>query len=167
MLEKQIPREVTPMQPPQHTDLVPVTTAPARLQEPIITTLTAQIVSAHVAHNSVSPSELPDLIRAVYTSLANVSRVEVSEPSKPAIPVKQSVRSDAVVCLECGKEFAMIKRHLRTSHQLNEQQYREKWRLPSNYPLVSPAYSKVRTRLAKKIGLGRLPRARQKRRAAK
>lgn len=158
------------MQPPQRTDLVPVSSQPAPPPEPIITTLTAQIVSAHVSHNPVSPNDLPALIRAVYTSLVSASRGLAIEPPKPAVSINQSVRSDAVTCLECGKEFATIKRHLKSSHQMNEREYRDKWRLPANYPLVSPAYSKTRTRLAKKIGLGHISKIRrtpQKRRAAK
>ena len=118
--------------------------------------LTAQIVSAHVRHNSVTPDALPALIQEVYRTLVDIGRAPVqAEKPTPAVPVKQSVRPDRIVCLEDGKSFSMLKRHLMTDHKLTPQQYREKWNLPRDYPMVAPAYAQTRSMLAKKIGLGR------------
>jgi predicted transcriptional regulator len=118
--------------------------------------LTAQIVSAHLRHNSVAPDALPALIQQVYRTLSNIGQapVETKKPV-PAVPVKQSVRQDRIVCLEDGKSFSMLKRHLMTDHKLTPQQYREKWDLPRDYPMVAPNYAQTRSALAKKIGLGR------------
>jgi predicted transcriptional regulator len=118
--------------------------------------LTAQIVSAHVRHNTVPSEALPALIQEVYKTLVNIDKGPVqAEKPTPAIPVKQSVRHDRIVCLEDGKSFSMLKRHLMTDHKLTPQQYREKWGLPRDYPMVAPAYAQTRSALAKKIGLGR------------
>ncbi|MBN8902394.1 MAG: MucR family transcriptional regulator [Rhodospirillales bacterium 69-11] len=118
--------------------------------------LTAQIVSAHVTKNEVAPDALPSLIREVYKTLATVGN-EPAEPekSKPAVPITKSVFPDHIVCLECGKSLTMLKRHLMTEHGLTIDQYRGKWSLPSNYPVVAPDYAETRSELAKKIGLGR------------
>src|SRR5215472_9997254 len=118
--------------------------------------LTAQIVSAHVRHNSVAPDALPGLIQEVYRTLLNIGSqpVQATKPT-PAIPVKQSIRQDRIICLEDGKSFSMLKRHLMTDHKLTPQQYREKWDLPREYPMVAPNYAQTRSALAKKIGLGR------------
>ena len=126
--------------------------------------LTAQIVSAHVRHNSVTPDALPALIQEVYRTLANIGQApaQVEKPT-PAVPVKQSVRQDRIVCLEDGKSFSMLKRHLMTDHKLTPQQYREKWDLPRDYPMVAPNYAQTRSALAKKIGLGRKSERRAKR----
>lgn len=117
-------------------------------------TLAAQIVSAHVSHNSVPAHELPALIRQVYQALENPGQAK-PEAFTPAVPVKQSIRADAVLCLDCGKTFSMLKRHIMTDHKLTPQEYRQKWSLPRDYPMVAPNYAKVRSTLAKKIGLGR------------
>jgi predicted transcriptional regulator len=118
--------------------------------------LTAQIVSAHVRHNSVAPDALPGLIQDVYRALLNIGQRPVqAEKAAPAVPVKQSIRQDRIICLEDGKSFSMLKRHLMTDHKLTPQQYREKWGLPRDYPMVAPNYAKTRSALAKKIGLGR------------
>lgn len=118
--------------------------------------LTAQIVSAHVSHNAVSPDALPGLIQEVYRTLQNVGKQPVqAEKPTPAVPVKQSVKSDRIICLEDGKSFSMLKRHLMTDHKMTPQQYREKWELPRDYPMVAPNYAQTRSALAKKIGLGR------------
>jgi predicted transcriptional regulator len=118
--------------------------------------LTAQIVSAHVSHNSVTPDALPGLIQEVYRTLTNVGKQPVqAEKPAPAVPVKQSIRQDRIICLEDGKSFSMLKRHLMTDHKLTPQQYREKWGLPRDYPMVAPNYAQTRSALAKKIGLGR------------
>jgi predicted transcriptional regulator len=118
--------------------------------------LTTEIVSAHVANNKVPTDQLPALIQRVFNALATVEQV-TSVPPKPesAVPVNRSVRSDHIVCLECGKHFSMLKRHLMTDHKMTPQQYRQRWELPISYPLVAPDYAKVRSTLAKKIGLGR------------
>ncbi|HLJ06815.1 MAG TPA: MucR family transcriptional regulator [Acetobacteraceae bacterium] len=118
--------------------------------------LTAQIVSAHVEHNSVQADALPGLIERVYQTLRGVGQapVEVEKPA-PAVPIKQSVRPDFIVCLEDGKKLKMLKRHLMTSYKLTPEQYRTRWGLSSDYPMVAPNYAKVRSSLAKKIGLGR------------
>jgi len=118
--------------------------------------LTAQIVSAHVKHNSVAPEALPGLIQEVYRTLLNIGQqpTQAHRP-EPAVPVKQSIRQDRIICLEDGKSFSMLKRHLMTDHKLTPQQYREKWGLPRDYPMVAPNYAQTRSALAKKIGLGR------------
>ncbi|HEX3399016.1 MAG TPA: MucR family transcriptional regulator [Acetobacteraceae bacterium] len=129
--------------------------------------LTAQIVSAHVRHNAVSPDALPGLIQEVYRTLTNVGKQPTqAEKPTPAVPVKQSVRQDRIICLEDGKSFSMLKRHLMTDHKLTPQQYREKWELPRDYPMVAPNYAQTRSTLAKKIGLGRKAAARPAKRAA-
>jgi predicted transcriptional regulator len=118
--------------------------------------LTAQIVSAHVRHNAVPPDALPGLIQEVYKTLTNVgTQPAQAEKPTPAVPVKQSIRQDRIICLEDGKSFSMLKRHLMTDHKLTPQQYRDKWGLPRDYPMVAPNYAQTRSTLAKKIGLGR------------
>ena len=118
--------------------------------------LTAQIVAAHVEHNSVQPDALPGLIEKVYQTLRGVGQTPVApEKPVPVVPVKQSVRPDFIICLEDGKKLKMLKRHLMTSYQMTPAQYRTRWNLPSDYPMVAPNYAKVRSSLAKKIGLGR------------
>ena len=118
--------------------------------------LTSQIVSAHVSHNTVAPDALPSLIQEVYRTLVNIGKQPAqAEKPTPAVPVKQSVRQDRIICLEDGKSFSMLKRHLMTDHKLTPQQYREKWDLPRDYPMVAPNYAQTRSALAKKIGLGR------------
>jgi len=125
--------------------------------------LTAQIVSAHVSHNSVTPEGLPSLIQDVYRTLLGVGK-EPARPARPepAVPVKKSVFADHIVCLEDGKELKMLKRHLKTSFNLTPEQYRERWELPANYPMVAPNYARQRSNLAKKIGLGTKPRTGRK-----
>jgi len=118
--------------------------------------LAAEIVSAHVSNNAVEPDELPALIEQVFNTLANVEQATAAPPRpEPAVPVKHSIRADHLACLDCGKHFSMLKRHLMTNHQLTPQQYRQRWKLPLSYPMVAPAFVKVRSRLAQKIGLGR------------
>jgi predicted transcriptional regulator len=123
-----------------------------------IVELAAAIVSAYVANNPVSQPDLPKLIQDVYRTLAGVSggAAEAFEPVelKPAVPIRKSVHPDHIVCLEEGKKFKSIKRHLRTHHDLSPEQYREKWGLPNEYPMVAPNYAEARSTLAKKIGLG-------------
>ena len=127
--------------------------------------LAAEIISAHAIHNAVPSDQLPALIQQVFNSLATVEQ-RTAEPPKPepAVPVGQSVRAGHIVCLVCGKHFSMLKRHLTTDHQLTPAQYRQRWGLPASYPLVAPNYAKVRSALAKKIGLGRKGMAARKKR---
>jgi predicted transcriptional regulator len=130
--------------------------------------LTAQIVAAHVEHNPVQAEALPNLIEKVYQTLRGVGQA-AAEPVRPvpAVPVKQSVKQDFIVCLEDGKKLKMLKRHLMTAYQMTPAQYRSRWGLPAEYPMVAPSYAKVRSSLAKKIGLGRKPTAAQPRATAK
>ena len=126
--------------------------------------LAADIVSAYVSNNSVPTSDLPTLINEVHTALLRVGggTVEVPvEAPKPAIPVKKSVTPDYIVCLEDGKKFKSLKRHLRTQYDMTPEQYREKWGLPHDYPMVAPNYAEARSQLAKKMGLGQQRRKRR------
>ena len=119
--------------------------------------LTASIVSAHVANNSVAVGDVPKLIKDVYSTLATVSAEEEAEPERPepAVSIKASVKPDYVVCLEDGKKLKMLKRHLMTHYSMTPEQYRTRWGLPSDYPMVAPNYAKQRSALAREIGLGR------------
>jgi len=121
--------------------------------------LTARIVAAHVENNQVAVDALPDLIKAVYRSVATAGNadIEQKEPQTPAVPVKRSVFPDFIVCLEDGKKLKMLKRHLKTSYDLSPADYRAKWGLPHDYPMVAPNYAAKRSGLAKSIGLGRKP----------
>ena len=119
--------------------------------------LTASIVSAYVSNNSVPLAELPALIGQVHAALTRVSGGHgeaVTEGLKPAIPIKKSVTSDYIVCLEDGKKFKSLRRHLRSRYNLTPEQYREKWGLDTDYPMVAPNYAAARSRLAKQMGLG-------------
>ncbi|MBV8578438.1 MAG: MucR family transcriptional regulator [Acetobacteraceae bacterium] len=125
--------------------------------------LTAQIVSAHVSNNSVPPDALPSLIQEVYKTLAGVGKDPITaERPQPAVPVKKSVFPDHIVCLEDGKKLKMLKRHLKTAYNMTPEQYRERWNLPPDYPMVAPNYARHRSSLAKKIGLGTKPRSGRK-----
>ncbi len=117
--------------------------------------LTAQIVSSHVVKNTVEPDRLPELIREVYRTLASMEggAAEEARP-KPIVALSRSVFPDHVVCVECGKKMKMLKRHLMTDHKLTPDQYRTRWGLPANYPMVAANYTKIRSTLAKQIGLG-------------
>ena len=126
--------------------------------------LTATIVSAYVGHNPTPASELPALIGQVHAALVRVSngRPEVAaEPAKPAVSVKKSMTAEYLVCLEDGKRFKSLKRHLRTQYSMTPEQYREKWGLPADYPMVAPNYAVARSQLAKKMGLGQQARKRK------
>ncbi len=114
--------------------------------------LTTEIVSAFVSNNSVSTADLPALINQIHKSLAGLETAP--EELKPAVPIKQSVKPAYIVCLECGTKNKMAKRHIKTAHNLSVEEYRERWNLDGNYPLVAPDYSAQRSKLAKKIGLG-------------
>ena len=118
--------------------------------------LTSEIVAAHVSNNTVAVSDLTDLIERVYNSLASVGAEQEPRADRPvpAIPAKQSVTPDYIICLEDGKKLKMLKRHLKTAYNLTPEEYRERWGLSPDYPMVSPNYAKQRSRLAKEIGLG-------------
>ena len=120
-------------------------------------TFVADIVSAHASHNSVKPSELPRLIEAIYAALEGLGKVAVvvEEKREPAVSIRSSVKPDAITCLECGAKQKMLKRHLGTHHQLSPAEYKARWGLNADYPLVAPDYAATRRDLAVKIGLGR------------
>ena len=122
-------------------------------------TLTSDIVSAHVTNNSVSVEELPTLIKNVYGALDSVGQPQEVEEEKPepAVSIRASVKPDYLVCLEDGKKLKMLKRYLRTNYDMSPDEYRERWGLPADYPMVAPNYAETRRELAKKIGLGRKP----------
>ncbi len=118
-------------------------------------TWTTQIVASHLRNNSVALSDLPDAIKDVYRSLESVSdALSSQQDSRPAVTVRRSVTPDYIVCLEDGKKLKMLKRHLRTAYNMTPEEYRHKWGLPADYPMVSPNYARQRSALAKKIGLG-------------
>lgn len=118
--------------------------------------LTTEIVAAHVSNNSVALSDLPVLIEQVYKSLSTVGTepVAVEERPQPAVPIKRSVTPDYIVCLEDGKKLKMLKRHLKTAYNMTPEEYRDRWSLPADYPMVAPNYARQRSSLAKQIGLG-------------
>ena len=118
--------------------------------------LTSDIVAAYVSNNSVQAADLPDLIRSVHNALGNVldPAPEPETRKDPAVPVKKSITPDAIICLEDGRKFKSLKRHLRTAYDLTPEQYRAKWGLPRDYPIVAPAYAAARSKLAKQMGLG-------------
>lgn len=120
--------------------------------------MTAQIVSAYVSHNSVSGGEIPDLIQSVF-SILNAQRsggaVTAQEQPKPAVAIRKSVTAEYIICLEDGKKLKMLKRHLRSTYNMTPEEYRAKWGLPADYPMVAPNYAAQRSAFAKKIGLGR------------
>ncbi|PLK22675.1 transcriptional regulator [Porphyrobacter sp. TH134] len=128
------------------------------MKETLIT-LTSDIVAAHVSNNDVDVADVPALITNVYTALANLGEAPVVEEAKPqpAVAVRNSVKPDYIVCLEDGKKLKMLKRYLRTNFDMTPEEYRARWGLPADYPMVAPNYAEKRRDLAKKIGLGRKP----------
>jgi predicted transcriptional regulator len=125
--------------------------------KPGLVELTAEIVSAYVANNTVVAGELPGLIADIHAALARAAgrkTESVVDDMKPAVPWKKSVMPEYIICLEDGKKFKSLKRHLRTHYKLSPEEYREKWGLPHDYPMVAPNYAKARSDLAKKMGLG-------------
>ncbi|WP_284125943.1 MucR family transcriptional regulator [Parerythrobacter aestuarii] len=122
-------------------------------------TLTSDIVAAHVSNNNVEVSDVPALITSVYGALAGLGQDEEPEEVRPdpAVSVRSSVKKDHIVCLDCGKKMKMLKRHLMTEHGLSIDDYRARWNLGADYPMVAPDYAETRRDLAKKIGLGRKP----------
>lgn len=137
------------------------------MSDNVVLELAAQIVSAHVSRNAVNTADLPKLIVAVHRALTTVGQPAEEPRPEPAVPIRQSVKSDHLVCLECGNHFSMLKRHLASDHQLTPADYRLKWDLPREYPIVAPDYAKVRSQLAKKSGLGRKSAGRPPRKAAR
>lgn len=127
-------------------------------------TLTADIVAAHVSNNSVAVSDLPLIIQNVHSALAGLGKptAEPEVKQEPAVSIRSSIKPDYVVCLEDGKKLKMLKRHLMTHYQMTPDDYRAKWNLPADYPMVAPNYAEQRRTLAKKIGLGTKPRNRAK-----
>lgn len=124
-------------------------------------TLTSEIVSAHVSNNAVASTDLPSVIETVFSTLSGLggAPAEPEVEQKPAVPIKKSVTDDYIVCLEDGKKMKMLKRHLKTAYDMTPEQYRAKWNLGPDYPMVAPSYARKRQELAKKIGLGRKPRS--------
>jgi len=118
--------------------------------------LTAEIVAAYVSNNSVAANDLPNVISQVHAALggATMPAEEVVEKPKPAVSVRRSIQNDYLICLEDGQKFKSLKRHLMTHYGLTPEQYREKWDLPADYPMVAPSYAEARSRLAKEMGLG-------------
>jgi predicted transcriptional regulator len=119
--------------------------------------LTAEIVSAYVGNNTTPAAELPSLIGQIHAALVRVSEGQAPAapaPQKPAVPVKKSLTAEYIVCLEDGKKFKSLKRHLRSKYNMTPEQYRDKWNLPADYPMVAPNYAVTRSALAKKMGLG-------------
>jgi len=132
------------------------------IKETLIT-LTSDIVAAHVSNNSVSVDDLPSVITNVYGALASLGNAApAAEPlPEPAVSIRASVKPDFIVCLEDGKKLKMLKRHLMTHYKMTPEQYRARWNLPADYPMVAPNYAEKRRELAKKIGLGRKPGAKR------
>jgi predicted transcriptional regulator len=118
---------------------------------------TTRIVAAHVANNPIAAAELPSVIATVHQALAALGPEEAAAKPKPAVPIKQSVKPEYIVCLDDGKKLKMLKRHLKTAYNMTPDDYRKRWGLPSDYPMVAPNYAATRSKLAKKIGLGRKP----------
>ena len=120
--------------------------------------MTTNIVASFVANNKLAPEQLPDLIRSVHKTMGALSsgdEEQLSERRKPAVPVNKSVHNDFIVCLEDGKKLKMLKRYLRSTYNMSPEEYRKRWGLPADYPMVAPAYAAKRSEFAKQIGLGR------------
>ena len=121
-------------------------------------TLTTDLVAAHVSNNAVAVADLPQLVREVYMTLSQLGAMEraaVSDLPEPAVPIQKSITPDFLICLEDGKQLKMLKRHLKTAYGLSPDDYRQRWGLAHDYPMVAPNYAKKRSALAKRIGLGR------------
>lgn len=129
--------------------------------------MTAEVVSAYVGNNMVAAGQIPEVIKNVYSTLTGLdanSWDQKSAPPKPAVPIKKSVTDDHIICLEDGKKLKMLKRHLRSTYDMSPDEYRARWSLPLDYPMVAPNYAKQRSAFAKKIGLGRRATGRRGRR---
>ena len=129
--------------------------------------MTAELAAAYLSNNNPAVSEIPETISAIHQSLAGLNNgLAETEPSSPAVPIRRSVTPDYLVCLEDGKKQRALKRHLRTAHNLSPEDYRRRWGLPGNYPMVAPSYAAVRSAISKKIGLGRRTAAKSTRQPA-
>ncbi len=131
--------------------------------------MTAEIVSAYVSHNELPGTQIPDVIRSVFSTLYSQASGEggaAQEPPKPVVSIRKSVTPDYIICLDDGKKLKVLKRHLRTAYNMTPEEYRAKWGLPADYPMVAPNYAAARSAMAKKIGLGR-KRAGRKRKGSK
>jgi predicted transcriptional regulator len=133
-----------------------------------LTALAAQVAASYVAHHDVAVDDLPQLVATIYQALARAGQSGTAAENRrePAVPVRRSVSADYIVCLEDGKKLKMLKRHLKTSYNLTPEQYRERWGLTADYPMVAPNYAKQRSRLAKQIGLGTSARRAPRQKAA-
>ncbi|MBV1917250.1 MAG: MucR family transcriptional regulator [Sphingomonadaceae bacterium] len=133
----------------------------------MLITLTSDIIAAHVSNNDVNGDELPTLITSVYGALSELGQEtdKAKERPEPAVSIRASIKPDYIVCLEDGKKLKMLKRHIMTRYNMTPDDYRQRWNLPSDYPMVAPNYAEKRRELAKKIGLGRKPGARRGRKA--
>lgn len=134
----------------------------------MLITLTSDIVAAHVSNNDVTVADVPTLIRTVHEALSGLGQPAQpqEEPLEPAVSIRASVKPDYIVCLEDGKKLKMLKRYLKTRYDMTPEEYRERWNLPADYPMVAPNYAEKRRTLAKEIGLGRKPGQRRGRRKA-
>src|SRR5215471_11018854 len=127
--------------------------------------MTTDVAAAYVSNNNLPSGQLPDVIRTIHESLAALSGGQVAaaaEPPTPAVPIKKSITPDYIVCLEDGKKLKMLKRHLRSTYNMTPDEYRHRWGLPADYPMVAPNYAAQRSAFAKKIGLGRNPGAKRR-----
>jgi predicted transcriptional regulator len=132
--------------------------AVAKMAEEELLRMTADVVAAYVSNNTLPTAQLAEVINAVYGSLKSLEGLSAEpppEPLKPAVPIRKSVTPDFLVCLEDGKKLKMLKRHLRSTYNMTPDEYRAKWSLPADYPMVAPNYAEQRSEFAKKIGLGR------------
>ncbi|WP_300552052.1 MucR family transcriptional regulator [Maricaulis sp.] len=132
-------------------------TAQAEIDKEELLRMTTDIVASYLSHNSMPAENVPDLIKSVHQTMTSVTETEEKPVmrSKPAVPVSKSVADDHIVCLEDGKKLKMLKRYLRSQYDMSPDEYRQKWNLPADYPMVAPAYSRKRSQFAKDIGLGR------------
>ncbi len=130
---------------------------PQNEQSPELLEHTTRIVAAHVANNPIAVTDVTGLIVTVHQTLAALGPEEAAAKPKPAVSIKQSVKPEYIVCLEDGKKQKMLKRHLKAAHDMTPNDYRKRWGLPSDYPMIAPNYAAMRSKLAKKIGLGRKP----------
>ena len=131
--------------------------------------MAVDVVSAYMSNNSLPAAQIPEMITSVYTTLGHLGVQgipEKNEPARPAVPVKKSITPDYLVCLEDGKKLKMLKRHLRTNYSMTPEEYRAKWGLSPDYPMVAPNYAQQRSEFAKKIGLGRKPGSRGRKKGA-
>lgn len=130
-----------------------------KIDRAVVLELTTEIVASYVSNNTVEASDLPSVIQNIHKTLQSLgTQAAKAERPKPAVPIKKSITPDYVVCLEDGKQLKMLKRHLKTAYNMTPDEYRERWGLPADYPMVAPNYAKHRSTLAKKIGLGTKPR---------